>query len=114
MALGGNLRQAGGMTKEEHGRLLAAAMKRHGLNRQAVADVANVKPRTVTNWTGGATMPSRREQEALRSSVLGNYDVQGDPVEVAVRGSELIDWRQDAVISTYKKNLHEQRSEAAS
>ena len=100
------------MDKAEHGRRLKTAMASRGMNREVVADYTEVKVRTVTNWTGGATMPSDKERAALRR-LLGPYDDLGDPVEVAVRQSELHEWRQDAVLSTYKRNLHEQRGEAA-
>lgn len=100
------------MDKQQHGLRLKAAMAAQGKDRQVVADYTQVKVRTVTNWTSGATMPSDREREALRR-LLGRYDDTGDPVEVAVRQSELIDWRQDAVLSTYKRNLYEQRGEVA-
>lgn len=100
------------MDKQEHGTALKAAMARQGLDRQVVADAAGVGVRTVTNWTTGATLPSAREREVLHR-LLGQYDQGGDPVEVAVRGSELTEWRQDAVLSFYKRNLHEQRAEAA-
>lgn len=100
------------MDKREHGVRLKAAMAAKRLNRQVVADATGVKERTVTNWTSGATMPSARELGALRL-LLGEYDAAGDPVEVAIRGSELVEWRQDAVLSFYKRNLHEQRAEAA-
>lgn len=82
------------------------------LDRQVVADAAGVKPRTVTNWTSGTTMPSATERSALRQ-LLGDYDNPGDAVEVAVRSSDLHEWRQDAVLSFYKRNLHEQRGEVA-
>lgn len=100
------------MDKHEHGTRLKTAMAARGMGRDVVADAADVKPRTVTNWTSGATMPSEKERAALRR-LLGAYDDPGDPVEVAVRHSELVDWRQDAVLSTYKRNLYEQRGEAA-
>lgn len=100
------------MDKREHGLRLKAAMARLGVSRTDAADAAAVKPRTVTNWTSGKTMPDQAEREALRR-LLGDYDNPGDPVEVAVRQSELIEWRQDAVVSTYKRHLHEQRGEAA-
>ena len=100
------------MDKIEHGRRLKAAMAAKGKGRVDVADWALVKVRTVTNWTSGETMPSDKERAALRR-LLGDYDNPGDPVEIAVRGSELIEWRQDAVLSTYKRNLHEQREERA-
>ena len=99
------------MDKAEHGRRLKAAMSRAGKDRQFVSDALNVGPRTVTNWTSGTTMPTPAQRDVLRK-VLGRYDDEGDPVEVAVRGSELVEWRQDTVIGFYKRNLHEQREEA--
>jgi transcriptional regulator with XRE-family HTH domain len=100
------------MDKQEHGTALKAAMARQGMDRSVIADATGVAVRTVTNWTTGATMPSPRERELLHR-LLGAYDQGGDPVEVAVRSSELTEWRQDAVLSFYKRNLHEQRAEAA-
>lgn len=99
------------MDKQEHGLRLKAAMASRRYDRQVIADATGVKPRTVTNWTSGVTMPSPAEVAILRR-LLGEYDNPGDPVEVAVRSSALSDWRQDAVLSFYKRNLHEQRGEA--
>lgn len=98
------------MDKAEHGRALKRAMSLRGLRREVVADATGVKVRTVTNWTSGFSMPSARERQALRS-LLGDYDAGGDPVETAIRNSELVEWRQDAVLSNYKRNLYEQRAE---
>jgi transcriptional regulator with XRE-family HTH domain len=95
------------MDKQEHGRRLKAAMSLKGLGREAVADAAGVSARTVTNWTRGATMPSEAERR-----LLGDYDVGGDPVEVAVRASRLTEDRQYVVLGTYKRQLREQDEEA--
>lgn len=96
------------MEKSEHGKLLGRAIRVRGLSRTTVADRANVKPRTVTNWTSGETMPSERERAALRA-LLGPYDLYADPVEVAIRSSELTEDRQDTVLGFYKRQLREQR-----
>lgn len=112
MAFHGNFRHAESVDKRQHGSRLKAAMAARGYDRQVVADSAGVRVRTVTNWTSGSTMPSGVEREALRR-LLGPYDSDGDPVEVAVRSSGLSDWRQDAVLSFYKRNLAEQRAELA-
>lgn len=101
------------MNKEEHGERLARAIGAARLSRTAVADAAGVKPRTVTNWTSGATMPSERERDALRR-ILGHYDSEGDQVEIALRQSELTEDRQHIVLGTYKRLLREQREAAAS
>lgn len=100
------------MNKQEHGELLAKAMGERGVGRQEVADRTGVAPRTVTNWTSGATMPSERERAILRQMV-GDYERPGDAVERAIRISGLDEWRQDAVLSFYKRNLHEQAGERA-
>jgi hypothetical protein len=98
------------MEKREHGKRLASAMARKQVGREALADLVEKKPRTITNWTSGTTMPDDIDREKLRNFFPG-YDAEGDPVEVAIRSSDLQDWRQDAVLSFYKRNLHEQRSE---
>lgn len=98
------------MDKAEHGLRLKAAMAAQRMDRTTIADFADVSVRTVTNWTTGTTMPSEKERTLLRR-LLGDYDNPGDPVEVAIRGSELVEWRQDGVLSFYKRNLHEQREE---
>lgn len=99
------------MDKAEHGTLLKRAIGARGLSRQTVADYTNVNPRTVTNWTAGETMPSERERGALRT-LLGPYDLYADPVEVAIRSSELTEDRQDTVLGFYKRQLREQREQA--
>lgn len=99
------------MDKTEHGARLKRAIGQAGSNRQAIADTLGVALRTVTNWTSGSTMPSERERATLRVMFPG-YDAPGDEVESAVRRSELVDWRQSAVITEYKRHLHEQRGEA--
>lgn len=101
------------MNKGEHGRRLARAIGARRLSRDTVADAAGVKPRTVTNWTSGATMPSERERDALHQ-LLGDYDAEGDPVEIAVRASVLTEDRQDTVVGFYKRHLREQREAAVS
>lgn len=92
--------------------MLKAAIGARRLSRNVVADATNVKPRTVTNWTSGSTMPTEAEKAVLRQ-LLGPYDDPGDPVEVALRRSELQPWRQSQVIAEYQRHLHEQQREAA-
>lgn len=102
------------MNKEQHAEALRRAIAEKRLSRAVVADYAEVGERTVTNWTTAKTMPSDRERVRLRE-LLGDYEATagGDAVEMAVRRSQLIEWRQDAVISTYKKHLYEQAREEA-
>lgn len=57
-------------------------------------------------------MPTLAERELIRT-LLGPYDAEGDAVEVAVRRSSLVKWRQDAVISEYEKHRYEQGKEVA-
>lgn len=98
------------MDKREHGDLLKVAISRKRLDRTAVADHVGVKPRTITNWTSGSTMPSEAEREALRD-LLGDYDQAGDEVELAVRRSSLVKWRQNKVLGEYERHLYEQERE---
>lgn len=100
------------MEKDAHGKALAAAMARRRFGREVIADATGRDVRTVTNWTRGKTMPSLAERELLRQ-LLGPYDDPGDPVEVAVRSSELTEDRQYDVIGYYKKRLREQREAQA-
>lgn len=101
------------MEKEQHGKRLAAAMAARRYERGIVAAAVNRGERTITNWTTGKTMPSDGERMILRK-LLGDYDNPGDPVEVALLGSELTEDRQYEVIGHYKRRLREQREEAAS
>lgn len=96
------------MDKVDHGLRLKAAIAARGSNRQEVADYAGVDKRTVTNWTSGKTMPSDTERATLRRLFPG-YDDPGDAVEVAIRHSELSEWRQDTVVGFYKRHLSEQQ-----
>lgn len=96
------------MDKQTHGALLKAAIgRRPDVNRQVVADATGVKARTVTNWTSGETMPSQGQLDALHA-LLGQYDAEGDSVEVALMNSQLTEDRRYAVLSVYKRHLREQ------
>lgn len=94
-----------------HGRKLKWALADRGLSRSQVAEATGVRERTVTNWTSGATMPNEQQRAALKR-LLGPYDDPGDPVELAVRGTGLLGWRQDAVLSVYKRHVYEQSEPA--
>lgn len=98
------------MDKQEHADLLRDAIDQSGIGRQAIADAVRRTYRTVGYWTSrtNPTMPNGEERAILRR-LLGPYDDPGDAVERAVRRSNLDDWRRDAVISFYKRNLQEQR-----
>lgn len=98
------------MDKAEHASRLRAAMAALGLDRQAISDATGKRPRSVTNWTTGAHMPDETDRAKLRR-LLGDYDTPGDPVEIAVRASELTSDRQHDVIGYYLKRLREQRED---
>lgn len=99
--------------KQRHADLLRKAIDESPVSRQAVADATGRTYRTIGYWTSqtSPTMPSGEERVILRK-LLGPYDSAGDPVERAVRQSELEEWRQDAVLSEYKRHLRDQRLEA--
>lgn len=75
-----------------------------------LARAVGVSERAIRYYESGKT-PDPGVRAAIEQ-VLGEF-AEGDPVEAAVRGSELHDWRQDDVLSTYKRHLHEQRREEA-
>lgn len=116
LANGGKLsrmdNEADAAAKREHGRQLKAAMASTGVDRETVADAVGRDVKTVTNWRGGSTMPDGKDRAILRR-LFPSYDEPGDAVERAVRASGLIPWRQDAVLSFYKRNLYEQAADAA-
>lgn len=96
------------MDEPTFGERLAAARRLKGFRTQeALADLIGVSSRTIRNYETGKTKPDAGTLEALQKA-LGAFDRSGDPVEVAVRQSQLIEWRQDAVVSFYKRNLAEQ------
>lgn len=99
--------------RETFGQRLQAARKAAGYRTQdSLGDAIGTSGKTIRNYEGDKYRPPADALAKLRR-LLGEFDVEGDPVEVAVRQSELIEWRQDAVLSTYKRNLHEQREERA-
>lgn len=90
------------------GERLAAARKRAGFTTQeALALVVGVGGRTIRNYETGRTRPDAVTLERL-VRVLGDFTVEGDPVETAVRASRLTEDRQYVVIATYKRELREQ------
>jgi hypothetical protein len=101
------------LSKQEHADLLRKAIEESGVSRQALADLLGRTYRTVGYWTSHAnpTMPSGEERAKLRK-VLGDYDAPGDEVERALRRSGLVEWRQAAVLTEYKRQLHQQDAEA--
>lgn len=102
------------MEKAEHAAKLRRAMAEQGVSRDAVADYVGVAPRSVTNWTSEKKpmMPGPVERAALRR-LLGDYDMEGDPVEVAIERSTLIRWRRDELKAAYQRHLYEQAREEA-
>lgn len=98
------------MDKQEHAAALARAVGASGLSRKEIADVVGRGVRTVSNWTSetSPTMPTEHEKTLLRR-LLGPYDAAGDPVELAIRSSPLVTFRQTKVIGYYQEQLHEQR-----
>lgn len=101
------------MDKTTHAKLLRRAMAEKGYDRQVVADATGRGERTVTNWRNGVTLPDDSDMVALRRLFGSDYaedNGASDEVEVAVRRSPLIRWRQNAVLSEYERHLHEQQA----
>lgn len=96
----------------DFGRRLQAARKNKGFRTQeALGDAVGVSGRMVRHYEAGR-MPPPDVLARLRET-LGDFDAAGDPVETAIRMSELDDWRQDTVVGFYKKHLQEQRQSRA-
>ena len=100
--------------KQSHADALRKAIEESDHSREDIALALNRTYRTVGYWTArtNPTMPSGEERATLRK-ILGHYDSPGDPVEKALRNSELVEWRQADVLTTYKRNLYEQRQAEA-
>jgi len=98
------------MDKETHGARLRTAMAARGMTRKDLASMVNRGERTITNWTTAETLPDDTDRAKLRR-IFPSYDDPGDPVEVAILGSELTDDRQFLLIGTYKRMLREQAGE---
>lgn len=100
-----------GMTGQTFGARLQAARKAAGIKSQESLGAAiGVSGRTIRNYETDQTAPDPGTLVNLRK-VLGEFDAEGDPVEVAVRGSRLTEDRQYVVLGTYKRQLREQDEE---
>ena len=108
LAFQGKLRQSVVMDKQEHASRLRAAMAKRGASNEDVAAYTQSSTRSVINWRGGANLPLPADREKLRRLFPG-YDEPGDLVLAALSQSELVEWRRDAVRSTYRRHLSEQR-----
>ena len=103
------------MDKAEHARRLRQAIATSDkYDRRDVALAVNKGYRTVSNWVSETKpmMPGDADRAILRRMFPG-YDETGDPVEIAVRHSELTEDRQYDVVGYYKRRLREQREERA-
>jgi transcriptional regulator with XRE-family HTH domain len=93
--------------KAAHGRRLTVAMARKPIDRERLAEALDVDRKTVTNWRTGKTMPSAADLLRLER-ILGPYNAEGDPVEVALLESGLTEDRKYDVIGYYKRQMREQ------
>lgn len=95
--------------EETYGSRLQVARKQAGYrSQQALGDIVGVSAKTIRNYETDVYLPPADMRERLRA-VLGRFDATGDGVEVAIAQSELVEWRQDAVRSEYRRHLTEQR-----
>jgi transcriptional regulator with XRE-family HTH domain len=83
-------------------------------SQEVLADYLGVSARAVGNWENDKNQPRSRLGALEKVFKESLEDRSGDPVEAAIRATELTEWRQDAVLSFYKRNLYEQREEQAS
>lgn len=98
--------------QETFGERLQAARKAlpGRVSQESLGAAVGKSGRSIRNYEAGKSQPDVETLRQLRK-VLGAFDAMGDPVEIAIDSSELIEWRRDAVKSFYKRNLHEQREE---
>lgn len=97
-----------------YGKRLQAARKEAGYRTQeALGDQIGRSGRAVRNWETGANTPDDAIKAELRR-LLGPFDSEGDPVEVAIKQSGLTEDRQHDVIGYYLKRVREQREGQAS
>ena len=96
------------------GQRLAAARRVAGYKtQQSLADAIGVSARTIRNYEGDRHRPDAATLAALTKLVGEFADDPGDPVEVAIRRSELQPHRQSRLIAVYQEQLYEQRREEA-
>lgn len=98
--------------EQTYGDRLQAARKRAGFTTQeSLGDAIGVSGRTIRAWEKRATPPDDPTKRDALHKVLGEFDTEGDPVEVALYRSELVEWRRDTVTGFYKMHLTQQRQE---
>jgi transcriptional regulator with XRE-family HTH domain len=95
------------MDDREYGSRLQVARRAKGWTQQELADVIGRSSRMVRLYEKGEVSVDPALRRVL-SDHLGDFDAEGDPVEVAVRRSRLVAWRQSDVVSTYQRHLFEQ------
>lgn len=103
------------MEQTGFGDKLRRARKVAGYTQRQLGDAIGVSEKAVRTWETGQTASDRIDPASrvnLRK-VLGDFDAEGDPVEVAIRRSGLVKWRQDRVISVYEEHVYDQGREAA-
>lgn len=102
----------GRMDDEEYGRRLREARRRAGFKTQEMlGDRIGRSSKMVRNYEAGKHLTP--EIKAALEEVLGEFADEGDPVERAIRHSQLIKWRQDDLVSKYEKHVYDQSREEA-
>lgn len=95
------------MDDVEYGERLQVARKAKGWTQAELGDVIGRSSRMVREYETGR----RPVETALRDEIrrhLGDFDAEGDPVELAVKRTRLVEWRKSDVITTYQRHLFEQ------
>lgn len=95
------------MDDAEYGERLKVARKAKGWTQRDLGDLINRSSRMIRDYENG----SRAVEPPLRAEIrrhLGDFDAEGDPVELAVKRTRLVEWRKSDVITTYQRHLFEQ------
>lgn len=101
-----------GMT-DSFGRRLQRARKLAGITKQqTLGDLIGVSQKTIRNWETDRVNPENisPEHRLLLREVLGPWDDEGDAVIAAIKRTELMEWRQGALISEYQRHVAEQEA----
>lgn len=94
------------MDDEQYGDLLRVTRKSQGWSQRELAEAVGYSERQIRSFEKGAHV-----SQALRAkfrTYLGEFDVTGDPVEIAIDKSELIQWRKSDLKTAYQRHLFEQ------
>jgi transcriptional regulator with XRE-family HTH domain len=94
------------MDDVEFGERLRVARKAKGWSQQQLADAMKYSSRQIRAFEKGAPVSEPLRVEMRRH--LGDFDLEGDPVELAIDQTELVQWRKLDLKTAYQRHLFDQ------